>query len=165
MTYRYSVLFFLNLSLKHFFPHRKRQFLWKYPNPETVIVPCFNVSRMPNRLTSQSKIEDIVHCKVHQFAKLNGICPSYSSAKLLKIAQKWNGHWTCRNDPSPFLFVSTGKHVRTDRSPPRFICIVLHQFAKLNDNHPFTQVQNCPKFGKNEMGVQRVEVILLLFYV
>ena len=42
MTYRYSVLYFLNLSLKHFFCHRKRQFLWKYPNPETVIVPCFN---------------------------------------------------------------------------------------------------------------------------
>ena len=63
MTYRYSVLYFLNLSLKHFFPQRKRQFLWKYPNPETVIVPCLNVSRMPNRRTSQSKIEDIVHCK------------------------------------------------------------------------------------------------------
>ena len=53
MTYRYSVLYFLNLSLKHFFPHRKQLFLWKYPNPETVIVPCFNVSRMPNRRTSQ----------------------------------------------------------------------------------------------------------------
>ena len=63
MTYRYSVLYFLNLSVKHFFPHRKRQFLWKYPNPETVIVPCLNMSRMPNRRTSQSKIEDIVHCK------------------------------------------------------------------------------------------------------
>ena len=66
MTYRYynSVLYFLNLSLKHFFPHRKRQFLWKYPNPETVIVLCFNVLRMPNRrtCTSQSKIENIVHC-------------------------------------------------------------------------------------------------------
>ena len=52
MTYRYTVLYFLNLSLKHYFPHRKRQFVWKYPNP-----------RMPNRRTSQSKIEDIVHCK------------------------------------------------------------------------------------------------------
>ena len=85
MTYRYSVLNFLNLSSKHFFPHRKRQFLWKYPNPETVIVSCLNASRMPNRRTSQSKIE---------FAELNDICPSYSGAKLLKIAQKWNGHWT-----------------------------------------------------------------------
>ena len=28
----------------------------------------------------------------------------------------------------------------------RFMCIVLHQFAKFNDNHPFTRVQNCPKF-------------------
>ena len=64
MTYRYSMyMYFLNLSLKHFFSHRKRQLLWKYPNPETVIVPCFNVSRMPNRRTSQSKIEDVVHCK------------------------------------------------------------------------------------------------------
>ena len=51
MTYRCSVLYFLNLSLKHFFPLRKRQFLWKYPNPETVFVPCLNVSRMPNRRT------------------------------------------------------------------------------------------------------------------
>ena len=41
------------------------------------------------------------------------------------------------------------------------MCIVLHQFAELNDNHPFTQVQNCPKFGKNEMSIQRVEVIPL----
>ena len=63
MKYRYSVLYTLNLSLKHFFPHRKRQFLLKYPNPETVILPCFNVSRIPNRRTSQSKIKDIVHCK------------------------------------------------------------------------------------------------------
>ena len=43
--------------------YRKQPFLWKYPNPETINVPCFNVSRMPNRRTSQSKIEDIVHCK------------------------------------------------------------------------------------------------------
>ena len=43
------------------------------------------------------------------------------------------------------------------------MCIVLHQFAKVNDNQPFTQVQNCPKFGKNEMSVQRVEVTLPLF--
>ena len=64
MTYRLWVLHFLNLSLKHFFSHRKRQFLWKYPNPKTVIVPCFNVSRMPNRRTSQSRIEDIVHCSL-----------------------------------------------------------------------------------------------------
>ena len=63
MTYRYSVLYFLNLFLKHFFPHRKQQFLWKYPNLETVIIPCFNVLRMPDQHTSQSKIEDIVHCK------------------------------------------------------------------------------------------------------
>ena len=63
MTCRHGVLYFLNLPLKHLFSHRKRHFLWKYPNPETVIVPCFNVSRMPNRRSSQSRIEDIVHCK------------------------------------------------------------------------------------------------------
>ena len=47
-----------------FFSHRKRQLLWKYPNPETVIVPCINVSRMPNRRTSQSKMEDIVRASI-----------------------------------------------------------------------------------------------------
>ena len=62
-----------------------------------------------------------------------------------------------------FLCVGTGKQcsIGADRSPSCFMCIVLHQFAELNDNHPFTQVQNCPKFGKNEMSIQRVEVILL----
>ena len=64
-----------------------------------------------------------------------------------------------------FNVKAQANNVRTDRSPHRFMCIVLHQFAKLNDNHPFTQVQNCPKFGKNEIGVQRIEVILPLFYV
>ena len=57
MTYRYSLLYFLNLSLKHFFSHRKRQFLWKYPNPETVIVSCFNAFAL-----AQSKVDDIVQC-------------------------------------------------------------------------------------------------------
>ena len=36
MMYRYSVLYFLNLSLKPFFFHRKRQFLWKYPTRNTL---------------------------------------------------------------------------------------------------------------------------------
>ena len=88
MTYRYSVLYFLNLSVKQFFPHRKRQFLWKYPNPETVIVPCFNVSRMPNRRTSQSKY--IVSASVSQIK---------------------------RNLPFLLLCVSTGKQ-RSDRPDP-----------------------------------------------
>ena len=52
-----------SICLWNIFSNRKRQFLWKYQNPETVIVPCFNLLRMPNRRTSQSKIEDIVHCK------------------------------------------------------------------------------------------------------
>ena len=56
MTYRYSVLYFLNLSLKHFFPQKTAIFV-KISKSETVLVLC---SRMPNRRTSQSKIEDIV---------------------------------------------------------------------------------------------------------
>ena len=50
MMYRYSVLY----CLWNIFYHGKRQFLWTYRNPETVIVPCFNVSRTLNRRTSQS---------------------------------------------------------------------------------------------------------------
>ena len=114
MTYRYSVLNFLNFSLKIFFPTEKRQFLWKYLNHEIVIVSCFNA--FAHAQSTYFPIEGRRYCTlyVHQFAKLNDICPSYSGAKLLKIAQKWNGHWTCRNDPSPFLCVSTGKQ-RSDR--------------------------------------------------
>ena len=64
----------------------------------------------------------------------------------------------------PLFYVQAqANNVRTVRNPPRFMCIVLHKFANLNDNHPFTQVQNCPKFDKNEMDVQRVEVILSPF--
>ena len=63
MTYNVWCIILPKFVGETFFSHRKRQFLWKYPNPETVIVPCFNVSRMPNRRTSQSKIENIVHCK------------------------------------------------------------------------------------------------------
>ena len=44
----------------------------------------------------------------------------------------------------PLFYVKAQENnVRTDRSPPRFMCIVLDQFAKLNDNRAFTQVQNC----------------------
>ena len=39
ITYKCSVLYFLNLSLKQSFFHRKRQFLRKYPNSDRVIVP------------------------------------------------------------------------------------------------------------------------------
>ena len=56
-------------------------------------------------------------------------------------------------------------NVLTYRSPPRFMCIALHQFAKLKDNHSFTQVHNCLKFVKNEKGVQCVEAILPLLFV
>ena len=44
-----------------------------------------------------------------------------------------------------FYVYAQANNVRTDRSPPRFTCIVLHQFAKLNDNYPFTQVQKLSK--------------------
>ena len=37
-----------------------------------------------------------------------------------------------------FYVYAQANNVRTDRSPPHFMCIELHQFAKLNDNHPFT---------------------------
>ena len=97
MMYRYSVLYFLNLSLNHFISHRKRQFLWKYTHPEAVIVPCFNA--FAHAQSTYFPIEERRHCtlQVHQFAKLNDICPSDSGAKLLKIAQKWKWHWTGQN--------------------------------------------------------------------
>ena len=94
MTYRYCVLYFLNLSLKHFISHKKRQFLWKYPNPETVIVPCLNVSRMPNRRTSQSKIE-LRHCTLleHQFAQLkDGIFTQFATQNTPSKSYRWNTH-------------------------------------------------------------------------
>ena len=51
--------------------------MWKYPNPETVIVPGFNVSRMPNRRTVYFQIEDRRH--VH-FAQLkDGIVTQYAT--------------------------------------------------------------------------------------
>ena len=90
MAYRYSVFFFLNLSLKHFFSHRKRQFLRKYRNPETVIGPCFNVSQMPNRRTSQSKIEDIVHCNC--ISLLNGIFNQYATQSTPSKSYRRNTH-------------------------------------------------------------------------
>ena len=62
MTYRYSVLYCLNLFLKHFFPTENNNFC------ENIQIDIsFRVltrSRMPNRHTSQSKIEDIVHCYI-----------------------------------------------------------------------------------------------------
>ena len=125
MTYRYSVLYFLNLSLKFVFSNRKRQFLWRYPNPEIVIVPCFNA--FAHAQSTYFPIEDRRHCTfvMHQFVKFNDICFSYSGAKLLKIAQKWNGHWTCRNDPLLFC-VNTGKQ-RSDRpEPSRPVLCVLY---------------------------------------
>ena len=62
MTYRYySVLYFL-LSLKHFFSYRKRQFLGKYSNPETVIVPSFNAFAHAQSTYMYFPIEDSRHC-------------------------------------------------------------------------------------------------------
>ena len=60
MTYRYSVLYFLNLSLKHFFPQKTAIFV---KISKSFIFRVLTLSRMPNQRTSQSKIEDIVHCK------------------------------------------------------------------------------------------------------
>ena len=62
MTYGYSLLYFLNLSVKHLFFHKKRQFLWKYPNPETVTVPCFNV--FAHAQSTYFPIEDTVSASV-----------------------------------------------------------------------------------------------------
>ena len=35
-----------------------------------------------------------------------------------------------------FYVLIQANDVLTDQSPPRFMCIVLHQLAKLNDNNP-----------------------------
>ena len=104
MTYRYSVLYFLNLSLKHFFLPQKTAIFVKISKFKTVIVPCLNVSRMPNLRTSQSKIEDIVHCKCIR-------------CKIIKNFAKMIWALNVSNDPSPLLCVSTGKQ-RSDRSAP-----------------------------------------------
>ena len=63
MTYRYSVLYFLNLSLKHFFPTENGNFCENTQIRRPLSFLVLTRSRMPNRRTSQPKIEDIVHCK------------------------------------------------------------------------------------------------------
>ena len=117
----------------------------KISNPETVIVPCFKA--FAHAQSTYFPIEDRRHCtlQVHQFVKLKDICPSYSVAKLLKIAQNWNGHWTCRNDPSPFLCVSTGKQRLDPSEPSPFYVHCTASISKLNNN-PFNQydTQNTP---------------------
>ena len=72
-----------------FFPTENDNFCENIQIRRPLSFRVLTCSRMPNWHISQSKIEDIVHV---QFARLNDICPSYSAA------QKWNGHWTCRND-------------------------------------------------------------------
>ena len=61
---------------------RDRFFLDWYPDDDFLAERQEIKDRQFRLRNSQSKIEDFA-----QFAKLNDICPSYSSAKLLKILQ------------------------------------------------------------------------------
>ena len=63
MTYRYSVLYFLNLSLEHFFPTENGNFCDNIQIRKPLSFRVLTRSRMPNRRNSQSKIEDFVHYK------------------------------------------------------------------------------------------------------
>ena len=61
MTYRYSVLYFLNLSLKHF-PHNGN-FCENIQIRRPLSFRVLTRSRMSNQRTSQSKIEEL-RCKI-----------------------------------------------------------------------------------------------------
>ena len=61
MTYWYSVLNFLNLSLKHFFSTENANFCENIKIRRPLSFRVLTRSHMPNRRFSQSKIEDIVH--------------------------------------------------------------------------------------------------------
>ena len=63
MTYRYSVLYFLNLSLKHFFPAENGNFCENFQIQRPLSFRVLMHTPMPNGRTCQSKIEDIVHFK------------------------------------------------------------------------------------------------------
>ena len=56
MTYRNSVLYFLNLTLKHFFPTENGNFCENIQIRTPLSFRVLTHSRMPNRRTSQSKI-------------------------------------------------------------------------------------------------------------
>ena len=132
MTYRYCVLYFLNLSLKHFISHKKGNFCGNIQIRRPLSFRVLTRSRMLNRRTSQSKIEDIVHCKCTSLLNwTTSALLTHAGAKLLNFAQEWNGHWTCRNDPSPFLCVSTGKQ-RSDLPESSPLC-ALYWINLLNE--------------------------------
>ena len=60
MTYRYSVLYSLKLSLKHVFSPQKTAIFVKISNPETGIVPCFNA--FAHAQSTYVPIKDRRHC-------------------------------------------------------------------------------------------------------
>ena len=62
MTYSYSVLYFLNLSLKHFFSHRKRNFLWNIQIRRPF--PCFNA--FAHAQSTYFPIEDRRYCTLYK---------------------------------------------------------------------------------------------------
>ena len=62
MMCRHDVLYFINLSLKHFFPTENGNFCENIQIQRPLSFRVLTRSRMPNRRTSQSKI-DCVHCK------------------------------------------------------------------------------------------------------
>ena len=80
MTFGYSVLYFLNLSLKHF-PPKKTAIYVKISKSEVVVVPCLNA--FAHAQSTYFPIEDRRHCTL--LVQFNDICPSYSGAKLLKL--------------------------------------------------------------------------------
>ena len=55
MTYKYSVLYLLNLSWKHFFPTENGNFCENIQIRRPFSIRVLTRSRMPNRRTSQSK--------------------------------------------------------------------------------------------------------------
>ena len=126
MTYRYSALYFL----------RKRQLWWKYPNPEKVIVPCSNA--FAHAQSTYFPIKDRRHytLQLHQFAKLNDICPSYSGANLSKNAQKME--WALNVSKWSFPFFMCKHKQRSDRPEPSPFYV--HCTASIC-YHPFTQDQ------------------------
>ena len=68
MTYRYSVLYYLNLSLKHFFPTENGIF---GENIQIRRPLSFRVITFAHAQSTYFPIEDIRHCtlQLHQFAK------------------------------------------------------------------------------------------------
>ena len=87
LIWRIGIVYYLNLSLKHFFPHRKRQFF-----PETVIVPRFNA--FAHAQSTYFPIEDIRRGKA--------ISPSSQTtgSSVKSITQTL--HTSCRYQVNPY---------------------------------------------------------------